>query len=233
VGFRRRAAFVDSAVPFLINNSGRLSAEVAEVFLSTASNAHHCRRISASWRSRRPGLFARYLLDNFRALCDTHGKDYYDRLTYIVTDCSERTVQQWAERELFAGHSAQVITTAFDPVVEDQCRVAIGPLRAVICNYVLDVMPATVVREGQSGLEELCVQTYVRAFRVSLRAIRRARHRKSPRWLRVEPRMTCANYGSYFHCSNSLRRSGHCGQRRRRPLRDALAGGRWECKDAG
>src|SRR5208282_107211 len=36
------------------------------------------------------GLFARYFLDNIRDLCRRHRKDYYDRLTYIAADRSER-----------------------------------------------------------------------------------------------------------------------------------------------
>jgi len=106
-------------------------------------------------------LFARYFLDSFRALCGEHGKDYYDRLTYVVTDKSPATVRQWNERGLFQGHKERVSSSVFDPACSESTVRTPTHLRAVFCNYVLDVMPTSVVRVGEKGAEQLCVRTYL------------------------------------------------------------------------
>jgi tetratricopeptide (TPR) repeat protein len=154
--------FVDNEVPFLINNNGRLSADAAMLFYT------HCLEMEPLPPSilileigAGTGLFARYFLDSFQALCQENGKDYYDRLTYVVTDRSGRTVDQWIERALFAVHKARVVPLAFDPVGPQPLPRPTGSLYAVFCNYVLDVMPATIVRAGTEGPEELCVRTHL------------------------------------------------------------------------
>jgi tetratricopeptide (TPR) repeat protein len=154
--------FVDNEVPFLINNNGRLSADAAMLFYT------HCLEmeplppsISILEIGAGTGLFARYFLDSFQALCLENGKGYYDQLTYVVTDRSGRTVDQWIERALFAVHKARVVPVAFDPIEPQPLPRPTGSLYAVFCNYVLDVMPATIVRAGTEGPEELCVRTHL------------------------------------------------------------------------
>ena len=41
------------------------------------------------------GLFARFFLDAFRERCQKEGRDYYERLTYIAADRSER--ERWSD----------------------------------------------------------------------------------------------------------------------------------------
>jgi tetratricopeptide (TPR) repeat protein len=153
--------FVESEVPYLINNSGRLSADVALVFFAHCDEAEALPpEFSVLEVGAGTGLFARYFLDHFRILCNEHGKDYYERLTYVVTDRSRLTVSQWAERDLFDAHEQHVVAASFDPTLRDDFRFK-GQLRAIFCNYVLDVMPSTVVRAGSTGPEELCVRTHL------------------------------------------------------------------------
>jgi tetratricopeptide (TPR) repeat protein len=155
--------FVENEVPFLINNNGRLSADAAQLFLTHCSESEPLPPgFSVLEIGAGTGLFARYFLDSFQAICEENGKDYYDRLTYIVTDRSERTAQQWNERALFENHRERVVTAAFNPA-ESPFPEGTRNLRAVICNYVLDVMPATVVRAGANGPEELSVRTHLPA----------------------------------------------------------------------
>jgi tetratricopeptide (TPR) repeat protein len=113
------------------------------------------------------GLFARYFLDAFRGLCQQEGRDFYGRLLYFASDRSRRTVDQWAERELFADHAGRVVTGTCDATRPDEFRgaegepVALPPLRAVFANYVLDVLPSAVVRTGPAGPEVMCVRTHL------------------------------------------------------------------------
>jgi tetratricopeptide (TPR) repeat protein len=117
------------------------------------------------------GLFGKYFLDVFRAVCRQEHRDYYDRLLYLASDCSGRTVEQWKERGQFDEH----MTPAASHVelgVCDALRPAtfyplssppreLSNLRAVYCNYVLDVLPATVLRNGSNGPEELQIRTHL------------------------------------------------------------------------
>src|SRR5207237_4249132 len=72
------APFAQNTVPFVINNSGRLSQAAAAVFFA------HCRETGATGPLRilelgaGAGLFARYFLDAFRALCEHEKADFYE-----------------------------------------------------------------------------------------------------------------------------------------------------------
>src|SRR5262249_56850682 len=64
------------------------------------------------------GLFARLLLDRFRDLCAEIGRDFYKRLTYIVSDASPATASQRDEPAPFATHAGRVtcvVAGALDP----------------------------------------------------------------------------------------------------------------------
>jgi len=154
------ASFVDGSVPFSVNNDGRLSADSAAVFFA------HClqqppgeQEISVLEVGAGTGLFARYFLDEFHALCRSAARDFYDRLTYNVTDRSPATVEFWATNQVFARHAGHVRMG-----VADADAPTIGmdrPLRAFFCNYILDTLPSSTVRRAADGWEQLCVRTWI------------------------------------------------------------------------
>jgi len=153
--------FAENEVPFLVNNSGRLSEAAAELlFANCVEAAPPEGRIVVLELGAGCGLFARLLLGNFRRLCAETGRDFYDRLEYVVTDLSPATVSQWDQRRLFAEHASHVtclVADASAPALPVE-----GPLRAVFCNYLLDVLPAALVRRGEGGrVEQLCVRTHL------------------------------------------------------------------------
>jgi tetratricopeptide (TPR) repeat protein len=160
--WRRMGAlpFAENEVPFLVNNSGRLSEAAARLLLANCQEAPADGPIAVLELGAGSGLFARLLLDSFRELCAEQGVDCYQRLAYVVTDVSPATVRHWQERGLFAeheGHVTCVVADANAPGLPGD-----GPLRAVFCNYLLDVLPAAVVRRGQHGeIEQLCVRTHL------------------------------------------------------------------------
>jgi hypothetical protein len=169
VHWRRAGAlpFAENEVPFLVNNSGRMSEAAARLLLA------NCLEASTPGQDRQDdqpivvlefgagsGLFALLLLNCFRTLCADIGRDFYQRLKYVVTDASPTTVRQWGERGLFADH-ADHVTCLATGALDAQFPVA-GTLRAVFCNYVLDVLPAAIVRRGADGnVEQLCVRTHL------------------------------------------------------------------------
>jgi tetratricopeptide (TPR) repeat protein len=157
--------FVDSEVPYLINNSGRLSENAAAVFYA------HCLSHAAALPQQivvlecgaGTGLFARYFLDAFRTICEQESQPFYDRLLYIASDRSSATIRQWSERGIFDQHTGHVLALRGD-ATDLQLPAGARP-RAVFCNYVLDVLPSAVLRHDSDGqdndgmIRQLCVRT--------------------------------------------------------------------------
>jgi len=157
--------FATNEVPFVITNSGRLSESAAAVLFANCLDAPPGQKLVVLELGAGSGLFARYFLDAFRAICSQEGRDFYDRLLYVVSDRSSRTVEQWNERGLFADHSGHVLPGVCDALRPREFRAAASDgaelqgARAVLCNYMLDVLPSTIVRMGANGYEELRVRT--------------------------------------------------------------------------
>ena len=151
--------FVRNDVPYLVNNTGRLS-ENAALELGAGT-----------------GLYARYFLDAFAAHCKTAGCDFYDRLIYVVSDRFERTVASWEANGIFAEHEGHVALRVCE--AEEPARLILagggearlpGAPFAVFFNYLLDVLPAKIARRAAEGLEELCVRTHLAGGTEALRA---------------------------------------------------------------
>lgn len=164
-------SFVRNEVPFLINNSGRLSEHAAALLYQACLASRRTEgRFVAVEVGAGLGLFARYLLDAFKAICDQERRPFYERLLLVVTDRSPRTVEQWREVGLFSAHRDRVLLatcdarnpsslTPLDPASAPPFDLA--DLMAVYANYVLDVLPAAIVRRAGDGIEELYVRTVI------------------------------------------------------------------------
>ncbi len=152
--------FIDSHVPYLVNNDGRLSADAAALlFQNCLETRARQGPIGVLELGAGTGLFARYFLDEFRLLCERESRDFYQRLDYHATDRSPRTVEQWKERGIFdqhAGHVFPRVSDAHALQASGACRV-----RAVICNYVLDVLPSAILRKRPQGWEQLSIRTWI------------------------------------------------------------------------
>jgi tetratricopeptide (TPR) repeat protein len=156
--------FVRGDVPFLVNNSGRLSEHAAAILFDACLQGNHPKApIVVLELGAGTGLFARYFLDAFKAICTEQGRTFYDDLLFLVTDESLRTVEQWQERGLFAEHAAHVALCTCDARRPEslQCiapspRFAADAVRlaAIFCNYLLDVLPMTIVRKRGAAIEE-------------------------------------------------------------------------------
>ena len=157
--------FADNDVPFLINNTGRLSESAAALLFAHCEEEDDGKRITVVELGAGTGLFARFFLDAFRTICEQERRDFYDRLRYVVTDGSRRSMEQWEERAIFAPHHGHVVPGSCDALDLASFRDASGvaydlwPARAVVCNYLLDVLPCAIVRRGAAGSEELHVRT--------------------------------------------------------------------------
>jgi tetratricopeptide (TPR) repeat protein len=171
--------FVRNDVPYLVNNSGRLSANAAALVLAALAEAPAPlpERIVMLELGAGVGLFARHFLDAFAAECRRANSNLYDRLTYVVSDRCERTVAGWQRDGVFAEHGAHVLPCVGDAMAPAALRspgggaVALpGAPWVVFCNYLLDVLPCTIARRTAAGLEQLCVRSHLAGGAAALRA---------------------------------------------------------------
>jgi tetratricopeptide (TPR) repeat protein len=162
------APFIRSQVPFIINNSGRLSEDAAALlFANCLEKPAGADPIRVLELGAGTGLFARYFLNAFRIICQQENQDFYHRLEYFVSDRSRCTCGHWLEQGLFEDHREHVFAgvcagnqpTHFQKLSGETAE--FGFLRAVFANYVLDVMPSAIVKAGPSGPEQLCIRTHL------------------------------------------------------------------------
>jgi hypothetical protein len=166
--FRERGdkAFISDAtpVPFVINNDGNLSVRAAEVFFASLAAAEQAEglepEIFVLELGIGVGLFARFFLDAFARLCERHDRDYYDRLVYVAGDLSETMLRDAGRHGIFADHAGHYAlrvvdalsperTLSQDPLFGDRAG---RPFHAVFLNYLLDCLPAAVLKDEDGQL---------------------------------------------------------------------------------
>lgn len=160
VAFQLRGAqaFTTQEVPNLINQGGLAAYRSAEVLFAHCVELDRQRALEAEILVMEMaiglGLFAVQVLDRFQVLCREHGRDYYDRLTYLATDGTPRMVTDARDNGVFTRHAGRVVlglVDALDParlVRLDTGEVVdlTGRLRAVLHTYLLCVLPANLFR---------------------------------------------------------------------------------------
>ena len=171
--------FVRNDVPYLVNNTGRLSENSAALVFAALNEIRPSlpEQLVLLELGAGTGLHARYFLDAFATECRTNGSDLYNRLTYVVSDRFERTVIGWQRDGLFAGHEAHVALRICDASSPHQWSVPggsssppLGSPMVVFCNYLLDVLPSTIARRSAAGLEQLCVRSHLAGGGTTLRS---------------------------------------------------------------
>jgi len=162
--------FVTDAVPYVVNNSGWAAANAATVlFANCRESGKLDQTIRVLELGAGLGLFAKQFLDTFRALCIEHGRDYYERLVYHVTDFSEKTVARWRDDQVFVDHGDHVVLARCDAMTPagltdlDGRSLRLSRVQAVFANYLLDSLPVAVVRQHDGAHEQLCVRTHLGA----------------------------------------------------------------------
>jgi hypothetical protein len=158
-------------VPFAINNDGNLSMHAAEVLLAALAAAERAGSLGPDIFVLEVGigvgLFARFFLDAFRTLCAREGKDYYDRLCYVAGDYSEAMLRDAVRHGIFANHPGRYVLRVVDALAPEKTLAAdpfyasagSRPFHAVILNYLLDCLPAAVLRVEGDEVRQLCVRS--------------------------------------------------------------------------
>jgi tetratricopeptide (TPR) repeat protein len=158
-------------VPWVVNNDGNQSIRSAEVFFTSLLVAEEEGKLEKDIVVLElgigVGLFARYFLDWFKHLSDTAGKDYYDRLCYVAADHSHAMLRDAGRRGVFQNHPGRYrlrLVDALKParLLNDDAeigRLGPRPFRAVFLNYVLDCLPACVVKVQGEDVQVLHART--------------------------------------------------------------------------
>jgi tetratricopeptide (TPR) repeat protein len=174
---RGNKAFISDAspVPFVVNNDGNLSRNAAEVFFTSLLEADKAGALEPDIHVLElgigVGLFARFFLDHFQQLCEKHKKDFYDRLSYVAADRSERMLTDVIRHGVLTNHPGRYrlrLVDAMCPQKELPYDAAFQshphkerPFRAVFLNYLLDCLPAAVLQFDGDQIKELHVRTCV------------------------------------------------------------------------
>jgi tetratricopeptide (TPR) repeat protein len=171
--------FIRNDVPYLVNNTGRLSENAAALVFASFDERRTALpdRLVILELGAGAGLHARYFLDAFQDRCRREGRDFYDRLVYLVSDRFERTIDRWQADGMFDDHAGHVLPRLCDARRPGDLRLPAGeaapslaaPL-VVFCNYLLDVLPSTIARRVSGGFERICVRTHLAGGAAALAA---------------------------------------------------------------
>ncbi len=170
---RGTRAFTSNEVPHMVTNDGVRAARAADVLYASCQAAAAAgtleEEIQVAELAVGLGMHARLLLDRFQARCQADGVDYYDRLTFYVTDWSARTLQDLVARgTLPAHHEGRVRMGLLNALAPDELvdlstgdKTPLKGLRAIIHNYLLAVLPFDLlVHQGDQWLQ-VQVQTRI------------------------------------------------------------------------
>lgn len=152
-------AFIRGEVPFAVTSSGQLSEDAAAILLASLDRA---RRADGPIRCLElgpgSGLFAKLLLDALRRRCGELRRDDYDRITLVLADSSRAMLDAIASDGLLAEHQGHYELVHSDASRPEQAA-GEAELHAVFLNYVLDSLPASILRRAEDGVEQLCIRT--------------------------------------------------------------------------
>jgi tetratricopeptide (TPR) repeat protein len=164
-------AFFRGEVPFRVTSCGPLPRAAALTLFRTLDRLDTAGEVPETVNVLEIGvglgLFARAFLDQFQELCHRFAKDYYDRLCYVAADESVRILEDLMRFGTLAAYqgcvefqTAHALAPGFALNEDDPSR----PRRfhAIFLNYLLDSLPADVMRRENGQLERLHFQTTLR-----------------------------------------------------------------------
>ena len=165
---RGSRAFLADKVPLGPTSDGWLARNAAEVLCTTLDAVGAVPPVIPVLEvGVGHGLFARAFLGAFQEICQARGKPYYGRLHYVASDKFHAMLDDLARHGMLDAHAgrfqlcrvdAEHIGADLAPLVA-QGGAAEGGFCAVFLNYVLDTLPAAVLRLDEGGASQLHVRT--------------------------------------------------------------------------
>jgi SAM-dependent MidA family methyltransferase len=163
--------FTSGEVPYVATNDGEQSRKALELYLTSLRHAEaRGQREATSYvleLGTGSGLFAKLFLDQLRDHSRRKGTDDYQRTRYLVCDHSAGLLEDTRQSGVFADHEERVQRVHL-PAMElrvalaQEVPEAVGAIRAIHANYVLDSLPFTILSLRADRLFELRVRTRLR-----------------------------------------------------------------------
>ncbi|HZZ80420.1 MAG TPA: hypothetical protein VFE62_18095, partial [Gemmataceae bacterium] len=156
---RGNKAFISDAspVPFVINNDGTLSRHAAEVFVTSLLEAEKIGALPEQLHVLElgigVGLFARFFLDHVQDLCRQLKKDYYQRLTYIAADRSQRMLSDLLRHGILANHPGRFRVRQVDAMQPEQVLSSEVALQSLTENAPPHPQPLSPEYRGEGSRE--------------------------------------------------------------------------------
>jgi tetratricopeptide (TPR) repeat protein len=159
--------FTSGAVPYAVTNNGEQSRKAVEMYLASlrAAEQSGCREATSYVLElgTGSGLFAKLFLDQLRVA----SKRDYERTTYIVADYSTGLLEDTRKTGVFAAHEDRVRrvhlpTRDWRAALATALPEAVGAIRAIHGNYLLDSLPFTILSCFEDRLFELRIRTRLR-----------------------------------------------------------------------
>jgi Flp pilus assembly protein TadD len=162
--------FTSGEVPYVITNDGEQSRKALELYLASLreADARGCREQNSYVLELGvgTGLFAKLFLDQLKARSIDEQTSDYERTTYLVVDNSPGLLDDTRTSGVFSEHEERVVrlnlpSHGLCEALASALPQALGKVRAVHANYVLDSLPFTILSLSAQGLFELRIQTYL------------------------------------------------------------------------
>ena len=163
--------FTSGEVPYVATNDGEQSRKALDVYLTSLRAAEkRGQRESMSYVLELgvgSGLFAKLFLDQLRERSRAEGSSDYEKTTYLVCDNSPGLLGDTRESGVFADHEDRIERVnlpceGLRAALSHAAPHAVGLIRAVHANYMLDSLPFTILSTSESGVFELRICTRLR-----------------------------------------------------------------------
>lgn len=167
--------FTCGEVPYVITNDGHQAENAVTLYMESLRVAElENRREDTSYvleLGAGSGVFAKLFLDRLSARSAEQGVDFSERTRYIVTDGSLNMLNDTRQTGVLADHEDRVVRLCLkSPMVREALlerlpngESALGSIRTVHANYVLDGMPFTILTLLGDDLWELRLRSRVRS----------------------------------------------------------------------
>lgn len=105
------------------------------------------------------GEFAKNFLAAFESICKEEDLDFFDRVKYIISDFSQKTLNELDESGRLKDYCHQIEFVVFDALNKFDWQESSGKIKAagfdaVLANYLLDQLPARIFAKDSKGYYE-------------------------------------------------------------------------------
>ena len=162
-------AWLQGEVPYNVTSNSYAAFQIASLLYTTIEQMEKRKQLNKDEKiivmelAAGVSLFAINFIKQFEAICITNKRDYFKRFQYILSDFSEKNMQDAAANVHLhklqkSGHLVFAIVDALDPTkileLKTKKRITDIQVTAIIGNYAHDNLPLTVLRKKNTTFYE-------------------------------------------------------------------------------